>query len=122
MVRTVDWSCICGAEIIDALAEENETRQCSRCDALMHQRWWGTRKRNAQWSDTDAVLVHVDPKTGDVRYPGRHDARLKEGYERQYLRNLQEVNKFEKEHQVANHVMHFDRNGRDLQDWNVGHH
>ena len=81
-----------------------------------------TRRSYAQWGDADAVLVHVNPKTGDVRYPGRHNHKLKDGYEKRYLRNLQEVNKFEKEHQVANHVMHFDRNGRDLQDWNVGHH
>lgn len=76
-----------------------------------------SRRSYAQWDDETAVLVHVDPKTGDIRYPGRHDAKLKPGYERQYLRSLPEVNKFEKERGVVNHVMHYDGNGRAIDDY-----
>lgn len=70
----------------------------------------------AQWDDSTAIELHVDPKTGDVRYPMRHDAPLKAGYERQFLRSLPEVNRFEREHAVVNERMHFDRNGRGLDD------
>lgn len=93
------------------------------CDAhegtLRDPDWYAhspVRYVNAQWSDADAVMVHVNQKTGDVRYPGRHDGKLKDGYERQYLRSLPEVNRFEREHGVANHTMHYDSNGRGLDD------
>jgi len=106
----------------DVLAAEDESRVCLNCGRTMSQIWWKTRQRPGEWSDADAVMVHVDPRTGDVRYPGRHDAKLKEGYERLYLRNLQAVDKFERQHHVMNQRMHYDRNGRDPQDWNVGSH
>lgn len=61
-------------------------------------------------------MVHVDQRTGDVRYVGSHDAKLKPGYERVYLRSLAEVDRFERSHGVANERMHFDRNGRGLDD------
>ena len=128
MVRTIDWVCqACGHEEIDALASEDAYQPCIKCHAMMSQRWWGTRKRYAQWSDADAVLVHMtdDPSVPEdrrIRYVGSHEAKLKAGYRRVYLRNLQEVNRFEKEHRVANHVMHYDSNGRDISDWNVGSH
>jgi len=61
-------------------------------------------------------MVHVHPSTGDVRYVGSHDAKLKPGYERVYLRSLHDVDKFERQHGVANERMHFDRNGRGLDD------
>jgi hypothetical protein len=115
MIRTIDWHCACGIDIVDALADELEGRTCA-CGQQMEQRWWGSRKTQAQWSDSEAVLVHVNQKTGEVSYPGRHDARLRDGYERQYLRSLPEVNRFEREHGVANHRMHYDNNGRGLDD------
>lgn len=88
---------------------------------------WLPRIKSGSWGDNDAVMVHVtdDPSVPQelrVRYVGDHNAKLKPGYRREYLRNLSAVNRFEKEHNVCNHVMHFDRNGRDLQDWNVGNH
>jgi len=108
------------------MAEEQEERRCF-CGALMEQVWWKTRQRAGRWGDADAVMVHVSndpsvPADRRVRYPGRHDAALKPGYERVYLRYLQAVNKFERENQVMNQTMHYDRNGRDPSDWNVGSH
>ncbi len=82
----------------------------------MQQDWLPRLAHAAQWDDSTAVLVHVDPSTGEVRYPGRHDAALKPGYERVYLRSLAEVNRFERDHGVANHVFHYDSNGRGLDD------
>ena len=121
MLRVIDWTCRCGREELDMLAHETSHRQCV-CGSDMTQRWWGSRrKRHAQWGDGEAVMVHFNPKTGEVRYPGRHDHQLKEGFERRYMRSLPEVNKFEREHSVANHVMHFDSNGRDLTDWQGSH-
>lgn len=77
---------------------------------------WLPRQRSGEWDDATAVLVHIDPRTGDVRYVGSHDAKLKPGYERHYLRSLAEVDRFEREHRVCNERMHFDRNGRGLDD------
>lgn len=115
MIRTIDWSCGCGRMERDALADEQEQRRCS-CGLAMEQIWWGTRTRNAQWDDSTAVMVHVNPATGEVRYPGQHTAKLSAGFERQYLRSLPEVNRFEREHSVTNHVMHYDSNGRAIDD------
>jgi len=55
-----------------------------------------------------------------VRYVGSHTAKIKPGYERVHLRDLQAVNRFEKEHGVANQAMHYDRNGRGLDDYVQG--
>lgn len=123
MTRVIDWYCPnCHRMIIDALAREDEQRGCPDCHRAMSQRWWGTRKAHgAQWSDSEAIMVHVDPKTGDVRYPGRHDGKLKEGYERRYIRSLPEANRFEREHSVCNQRLHYDRNGRDLADSQGSH-
>jgi hypothetical protein len=126
MRRAIDWSCFgCSLIISDALADENETRECPDCHAQMMQVWWRTRTRSGSWSDNDAVLVHVNddpncPADVRVRYPGSHSARLPAGYRREYLRSLPEVNRFEREHKVVNHVMHYDQNGRAIDDTHHG--
>ena len=125
MPRSIDFVCTCGHREW-AIADVDETRTCA-CGLEMTQDWLPRLRRDAQWDDSRAVLVHVTddpsvPADRRVRFVGSHDAKVKDGYRKVYLRSLQEVNRFEKEHQVANHVMHFDRNGRDLSDWNVGSH
>jgi hypothetical protein len=65
--------------------------------------------RDAQWDDNTSVMVHVDPATGKVRYPGQHSARLPAGYERVYLRSLREVESFEKQHNVRSEMAWFDK-------------
>jgi hypothetical protein len=80
------------------------------------------RPTNAQWSDADSVIVDINPDPScpsdvRIRYVGSHAAKLKPGYERVHLRNLQEVNRFERANGVANHVMHYDRNGTALDDY-----
>jgi len=65
------------------------------------------------------VLVNNDPKCPEdrrVRYPGSHACRVPAGYERVYLRSLADVDRFERVHKVVNERMHFDRNGRGLDD------
>jgi hypothetical protein len=73
--------------------------------------------RFAQWDDATAPVVFINEKTGEVRYPGQNTARLPAGYRREYMRNLQEVNKFERQHGVANERMHYDSNGNGLDDY-----
>ena len=116
MSRLVDLFCECGRREVDVLCGVDDITECPDCHRAMQQDWLPRVRRNAQWDDNTAVLVHIDPKTGDVRYPGRHDARLKEGYERVYLRSLDEVNRFERDHKVMVHTMHYDNNGRALDD------
>lgn len=93
----------------------------------MRQDWLPRLRHDAQWGDRDAVMVHVtdDPSVPSdvrVRYVGSHDASLKPGYRRVLLRSLREVDKFERDHKVMNHRMHYDSNGRDISDWNIGSH
>lgn len=106
----------CTYVVKDALADERESRECPDCHAQMQQVWWGTRKHNAQWDDSTSVLVFINEQTGEPRYPGRHDATMPAGYRREYLRSLPDVNRFERTHGVTNHVMHYDSNGRAVDD------
>jgi hypothetical protein len=91
------------------MAEVDDQRTCPSCHAQMEQDWLPRLGRDAQWNDHTSVMIHVDPKTGDIRYPGNHDAKLKPGYERQYLRSLREVERFEREHNVRSEMAWFDK-------------
>lgn len=122
MIRSVDTRCLsCGHEELNQLLAEDQVTHCPECHTSMEQIWWKRTVKNAQWSDKDAVMVLVnnDPRCPSdirVRYPGQQECKVPAGYERVYLRSLQEVNRFEKQHGVANHVMHYDNNGRALDD------
>ena len=120
MPRCVDLRCMgCGREQANILLAVEETVECVDCHATMEQIWWSRPRKQAQWGDNDAVLVFQD-KEGKIRYPGRHDAKLPDGYERVYLRSLKEVDRFEREHGVVNHTMHYDNNGRAIDDYVQG--
>ena len=119
--RMIDWRCDCGHVELNVMAFENAVHDCPKCGGGMAQDWLPRVRHDAQWDDNTSVMVLVnnDPKCPDdvrVRYPGSHDARVPTGYERVYLRSLSDVNRFEREHGVANERMHFDRNGRGLDD------
>ena len=117
MIRNVDIRCpACSWEKENIILAEDDLVRCQACGHEAEQVWWKRPRGPAQWDDSTAVLVHVHPATGDVRYVGSHDAKLKPGYERVYLRSLHDVDKFERQHGVANERMHFDRNGRGLDD------
>ncbi len=122
MARLIDFVCSsCGLREPDAIVEPDSTRVCPDCHGTMVEDWLPRTRHDAQWSDRDAVMVHVThdpsvPADCRVRYVGSHDARLKPGYERVYLRSLREVDKFEREHHVMNHRMHYDQNGRGIDD------
>jgi len=116
MPRLVDLFCECGRKEADVMCSPEDILECPDCHKGMQQDWLPRVRRDAQWDDNTAVMVHVNAATGDVRYPGQHDAKVKEGYERRYLRSLDEVNRFERTHKVAVHVMHYDSNGRAIDD------
>lgn len=118
MPRCVDLRCnTCGREEENVILTVDAMVECVDCHAQMEQVWWKRPRGPAQWDDRTAVMVHVNPRTGEVRYPGTHEAKLKDGYERQYLRSLHEVERFEREHGVLNHTMHYDNNGRAIDDY-----
>ena len=98
------------------MATVDDTRQCPTCSRAMEQDWLPRHHHSAQWDDNTSVLVHVNPATNDIRYPGRHDAKLKEGYERVYLRSLDAVNSSSVRTRCLVHTMHYDNNGRALDD------
>ena len=127
MARMIDWRCACGRVQQDCLEAVDASRECPDCHAQMEQDWLPRVRGDAQWDDNTAVLVLVNddpscPRDVRVRYPGQHSARVPDGYRRVHLRSLAEVGRFEREHQVACHAMHFDRNGRALDDKMVGNH
>lgn len=116
MARLVDLFCECGRREVDVLCSPEEIIECPDCHKGMQQDWLPRVRRDAQWDDRTAVMVHVNAATGQVSYPGRHDAKLRPGYERVYLRSLDAVNRFERDHKVAVHAMHYDNNGRAIDD------
>lgn len=125
MPRMIDWTCTCGRRDAYAMASVDDTRTCPDCGAVMTQDWLPRTRHNAQWDDIHSVLVLVndDPTCPDdirIRYPGSHDCRVPAGYRRQYIRSLAEMNRFEREHKVINHVMHYDSNGRAIDDEHFG--
>jgi hypothetical protein len=117
----IDWTCACGQRVNDVIAAEDAAPRVCVCGDAMTQDWLPRVRHDAQWDDSTSVLVLVNhdpscPKDARIRYVGSHDARVPHGYERVYLRSLSEVNRFERTHGVANERMHFDRNGRGLDD------
>lgn len=121
MRRMIDWRCECGRVEADVLAGEDEIAICPDCHVAMSQDWLPRVRHDAQWDDNTSVLVLVNndpscPSDTRVRYPGSHQCRVPAGYERVYLRSLADVNRFERDHGVVNHVMHYDNNGRAIDD------
>lgn len=122
MARSIDFVCACGYREW-AVADVDETRACPQCAAPMTQDWLPRMRRDAQWSDRDAVVVHInnDPNCPDdvrLRYPARNDAPPKPGYERVTLRSLREVERFERQHNVRSEMAWFDKgSGRGHDDY-----
>lgn len=117
MPRMLDYDCrSCGHSIRDKFfMEVPDVYPCPQCGAAMDRAWYVLRGQRAQWSDADSVVVFRD-KDGGLRYPGRNDVPTPAGYERVVMRSLREVDKFERQHHVVNEAMHFDRNGRGMDD------
>lgn len=120
MPRSIDWFCECGERVRYAMADPDDTRQCV-CGKWMQQDWLPRLRHDAQWDDSTSVMILVNddpscPSDVRVRYPGRHDCRVPSGYRKVFLRSLAEVNRFEREHHVMNHRLHYDSNGCALDD------
>jgi hypothetical protein len=115
--RMLDFDChSCGHTIRDKFfMEVPDVYPCPQCGAAMDRAWYLLRRERAQWSEADSVLVFRDT-SGKIRYPCRNDAPTPSGCERVLLRSLREVDRFEREHHVVNERMHFDNNGRGLDD------
>lgn len=115
--RMLDLDChSCGHQIRDKFVMEvPDVYPCPQCNTPMDRAWYLLRGRAAQWSDADSVVVYKDAD-GKIRYPPRNDQPTPTGYERVTLRSLQEVDRFERQHHVVNEAMHYDRNGRGMDD------
>lgn len=77
---------------------------------------WSRRHYVPSFHDKDKVVVW-ESSTGDVKYPPRNDVPMPErykqqGYQRRELSSLQEIHRFEKQHNVLSEIAWFDRNGR----------
>ena len=66
------------------------------------------RRGNAQWGSRDGVVVFRDAN-GKINYPGRNDVPTPAGHERVEIRSLADMHRFERDHDVTNEAMHFDK-------------
>lgn len=66
------------------------------------------RPRNAQWSDRDCSVVYRDGN-GKIYYPSRNDQPTPKDRERVEIRSLADMTRFERDHNVTNEAMHFDK-------------
>jgi len=112
MPRLVDLVCkSCGHEERDRYVETQpdclRVDFCNECKGICEEIWWPRPRKNAQWSDRDAVVVFRDAG-GKLRYPGRNDVPTPKGYERLVMRSLREVEAFEKQAKVTCEAMHYD--------------
>lgn len=115
--RMLDLRCTrCDVEVEDLFVRNVPSRIVHlECGGEMEQ-VYRLRHKNAQWGDRDAVVVFKDSQ-GRIRYPGRNDVVPPKGYERVVMRSMQEVQRFEKEHNVVSHIAHFDSgSGRAIDD------
>lgn len=117
-----DLKCVeCEAEEYDAGVEIGSLPPCEKCGGAMEIRWdISQRKRQHRptaLTGDEKTVVYVDPRTGNVAYPGRNDRPMEAryvnaGYERVEFSTLREVDKFCKERNLMNERANFDRNGK----------
>ncbi len=80
---------------------------CGGTFDIIYENW---RKRgNAQWGSRDASVVFRNAQ-GHIRYPGRNDTPTPPGHERVEIRNLADMTRFERKHDVTCEAMHFNKN------------
>jgi hypothetical protein len=115
--RMLDLVCrSCGTEVTDLFVREVPVRIVHFEDDGEFEQVYRLPRRDAQWSDRDAVVVFRDAQ-GHIRYPGRNDAIPPRGYEKVVMRSMHEVRQFEKAHGVVSHIAHFDNgSGRAIDD------
>ncbi len=89
---------------------------CLQCGQIAIVDYFPRPVERTCWSPAETVVVHRDPATGKVRYPGRADSVPPAGYERVLIRSDREMAKFEREHNVVHEARHYDRNGRGFDD------
>lgn len=119
MLRMIDAQCgKCGELIFDKLFNivEGERLRHDGCGGTLEQIFLPPKRRDAQWSDKDAVVV-FRTSSGEIKYPMRNDAPTPAGCERVTMRSLREVESFEKTHNVRSEMAHYDRgSGRGFDD------
>lgn len=110
MPRFLDLVCPrCGVEVNDLFFMRTPKIVIHmECDVEMEQVYRLPSKKNAQWSDRDAVVVYRKPD-GEYSYPGRNDRPTPAGCTRVVMRSLREVEAFERQTGTRNEAMHYDR-------------
>lgn len=80
---------------------------CGGTFEIIYENWY--KRGNAQWGSRDGVVVFRDVQ-GHIRYPGRNDIPTPADHERVEIRNLADMHRFERKHDVTNERMHYDKN------------
>ena len=116
MPKFLDLECPCGAEVTDMFVmkvpEHVYHLECGKEMEPVYR----VRKRDAQWSDRDAVVI-FQKADGTFAYPGQNTARTPANCERIVLRSLREVEAHEKKANVRSEMAWFDKGtGRGFDD------
>jgi hypothetical protein len=120
-MRFLDLVChACETELYDKFyMEVPDVIPCPNCNNPM-DRLWTVSRRNAEWSDRDAIVVYRKPD-GSISYPGRNDAPTPAGCERITMRSLRQVESFERQHGVRSEIAWYDKgSGRGHDDMLMG--
>jgi hypothetical protein len=106
--RMLDLACAnCGAEVNDLFVRNVPPRILHwECGGEFEQVYRPPR-RDAQWSDRDAVVVFRKPD-GSISYPGRNDVPTPAGCERVEMRSMSAVDQFCRTHNVMNVMRDFE--------------
>lgn len=98
----------CGYEFIDfPFPSIPDAIRCFDCGGEV-EIVYRPRFRNAQWHEREKCVVYRD-RNGKIRYPGRNDQPTPSGYERVEIHSLADMTRFERDHNVTNEAMHYDK-------------
>ena len=98
----------CGYEIVDFPFDHiPDAIRCIDCGGDV-EIIYRLRSRDAQWGDRSACIVFRE-RNGKIRYPARNDQPTPHDCERIELRSLAAVGRFERDHNVTNEAMHYDK-------------
>jgi len=104
-----DYRCpTCGYELTDfALPTIPDVIRCVDCGGEI-EILYRARTRNAQWHERDKCVVYRE-RSGKIRYPGRNDQPTPSDCERVEIRSLADMTRFERDYNVTNEAMHYDK-------------
>lgn len=107
----------CNVEFYNRLSTEHGT-VCPACKSgLLDYLWTTNTTRPAAVHERERAVLYYSEKEGKFQYPGRNDRPVPKrlvarGYRKVDMTSAAMLQRHEKQHGVASHVLNYDRNGR----------